>query len=74
MTRQNQPEPASRHTIAFVTFLGLLPLVYFIPRLVSQWLSVSQWVEVIITVAIIVPIMSYLILPGFTKLRAWLLS
>lgn len=53
----------SKHLIALITFIALIPLVYFIPPLVSQTISAPPLMLVVISVAIIVPVISYLILP-----------
>ena len=63
----------NRHLIAAVTFLALVPMVYFIPDLLATYLPGSKLHNVILSVGIIVPIISYLIIPGFvlmlTRLR-----
>ena len=53
----------SQHVIALITFLALLPLVYFIPEFVGQFLPAIKWLNVIVVVGIIVPIISYLVMP-----------
>jgi len=53
----------SKHTIALITFLALLPLVYFIPDFIGQFLPAIKWLNVIVVVAIIVPIISYGVMP-----------
>ena len=53
----------NRHLIALITFFALLPLVYFIPPAVATSISDQRWLVTIISVAIIVPIISYIILP-----------
>jgi hypothetical protein len=50
--------------MAVTTFLALLPLVYFVPDLVAQFLPAIKWLNVTVTVAIIVPIISYVVLPA----------
>ena len=59
----------NRHLIAFITFVALIPLVYFIPEWVSRFLIADRLGNVIISVAIIVPLISYLVLP---LTQAWL--
>ena len=56
--------PINQHVMALITFLALLPLVYFVPDLVAQFLPAIKWLNVTVTVAIIVPIISYVILPA----------
>ena len=53
----------SKHVIALITFLALLPLVYFIPDFVGQFLPAIKWLNVMVVVGIIVPIISYLVMP-----------
>jgi antibiotic biosynthesis monooxygenase (ABM) superfamily enzyme len=53
----------SKHTIALITFLALLPLVYFIPDFIGQFLPAIKWLNVIVVAAIIVPIISYGVMP-----------
>jgi hypothetical protein len=53
----------SQHTIALITFLALLPLVYFIPDLIAQFLPAIKWLNVMVVVGIIVPIISYGVMP-----------
>ncbi len=53
----------SKHTIALITFLALLPLVYFIPDFVGQFLPAIKWLNVTVVVGIIVPIISYAVTP-----------
>ena len=55
-----QIQEISQHVIALITFLTLLPLVYFIPDFVGQFLPAIKWLNVMIVVGIIVPIISYL--------------
>jgi antibiotic biosynthesis monooxygenase (ABM) superfamily enzyme len=56
--------PINQHVMAVTTFLALLPLVYFVPDLVAQFLPAIKWLNVTVTVAIIVPIISYVVLPA----------
>ena len=66
----------NRHLIALITFLTLIPLVYFIPRALEGYLMPSlielglplRFSITIIAVAIIVPIISYLVIPASMKL------
>ena len=53
----------SKHTMALFTFLALLPLVYFIPDFVEPFLPNIKWLKVLVVVGIIVPIISYVVLP-----------
>jgi len=53
----------NKHIIALITFLALVPLVYFIPDFVGQFLPAIKWLNVIVVVGIIVPIISYGVMP-----------
>ncbi len=57
----------SKHTVALLTYIGLLPLVYYIPPVIGSWLTGSvldhKLVTALISVTAIVPIISYLYLP-----------
>ena len=59
--------PPNRHIMAFTTYCGLLPLVYFIPPVVSKFVD-GRLTVTVISLALIVPIMSYLVLPTVGKL------
>ena len=59
-----QPKPISRHLMALLTFIALLPLVYFIPPWVATYVSTDHGWVTLISVGIIVPIISYLVLPS----------
>jgi len=56
-------QPISRHLITLITFLALLPLVYFIPDFVGQFLPKIKWLNVLVVVGVIVPIISYIVMP-----------
>ncbi len=60
----------NRHLVAFFTFIALLPLVYFVPPWVSQNVSSDRLIVTFTAVAVIVPIITYVALPGFF----WLLN
>ena len=47
-----------QHVMAFITFIVLVPLVYFIPDWVAPFLPDSKLINVIVAVGIIVPIIS----------------
>ncbi|PCK07154.1 MAG: hypothetical protein COA42_15800 [Alteromonadaceae bacterium] len=53
----------NRHLMAFVTFLSLVPMVYFVPDFVAQYTGGIKWLNVVVSVGIIVPIISYIIMP-----------
>ena len=54
----------NRHLVAFLTFVALLPLVYYVPPWLAQHVLNNQLVVTFLAVAIIVPIISYVALPG----------
>ncbi|NRB40000.1 MAG: hypothetical protein HRU20_16285 [Pseudomonadales bacterium] len=62
------PAKPNRHIMAFITFLALVPLVYFIPDLIAPFLPANKLLNVVVTIAIIVPIISYLIMPIAVKI------
>jgi len=64
MKKNSQTNPqTNQHIIALITFLGLVPLVYFIPEFVGQFLPAIKWLNVVVVVGIIVPIISYVLVP-----------
>lgn len=72
----------NRHLIALITFLTLIPLVYFIPPALDIYLKPLllklnlplQLSITIIAVAIIVPIISYIVIPTCMKLHGHLIN
>ena len=67
-----QLAPPSKHTVAFLTYIGLLPLVYYIPPLVSDLLTGTpiehKLATTLISVTLIVPLISYFYLPLVLKI------
>lgn len=59
----NTKQPPNKHIMALITFIVLVPLVYFIPYVIAQFLPAIKWVNVVVAVAIIVPIISYVVMP-----------
>lgn len=57
----------NRHVVALLTFIVLLPLVYFIPPWVISNITQDHLRVTIISVAFIVPIISYIALPCLIK-------
>ena len=53
----------NKHLMALLTFIALLPLVHFIPPLVMQYISQHQFAVTFISVAVIVPIVTYITMP-----------
>jgi len=60
--------PPNKHLIALIHYLALVPLVYFIPTSLQSYVPGNKLLEVCIIVAIIVPIISYLVMPITMKL------
>jgi uncharacterized membrane protein (DUF485 family) len=55
--------PPNKHLLALINYIALVPLVYFIPQWLGPYLPASQLIQVCIIVAIIVPIISYIVMP-----------
>lgn len=53
----------NKHLIALINYLALVPLVYFIPAWLQPYLPENEFLQVCIVVAIIVPIISYIVMP-----------
>lgn len=60
MTNSNTLNP---HVMPSITFLALVPLVYFIPDFIGQYLPEGKLLNVAVAVGIIVPIISYGVIP-----------
>ena len=63
-------QPAGKHLMATITFLGLLPLVYFIPDWIAEMITPHKFTVVFLSLLIIVPLMSYVIIPQSLKILA----
>ena len=57
-------QPPPRHKLALLTFVGLVAPVYFIPPLLAAVLPWSRLAIVLSSLALIVPLMTYVILPA----------
>lgn len=57
----------NKHILALINFVALVPLVYFVPEFVQQLLPDVKILQVVISVAVIVPIISYLVMPVSIK-------
>lgn len=69
---QRCPRPR-RYKLALLTFVGLLAPVYFLPPVLATVFSGPRLLTVSVTVAGIVALMTYIIMPVLTKLSArWL--
>lgn len=53
----------NKHLIAFINYLVLVPLVYFVPAWVNPHLPANKLLQVSVDVAIIVLIISYVVMP-----------
>jgi len=60
--------PPNKHLIALINYFTLIPLVYFIPLWLSPYLPANPLLQVCVVVAIIVPIISYVVMPIAMKL------
>ena len=66
-------KPPSRQKMALVTFTGLVAPVYFIPPLIKAYVTDTPILVTICSLAVIVPLMVYAIMPVLTRLfRPWL--
>jgi uncharacterized membrane protein (DUF485 family) len=55
--------PPNKHVIALINYFTLIPLVYFIPQWLGPYLPANPLLQVCIVVAIIVPFISYILMP-----------
>ncbi len=62
-SRSQSHQQINEHVMALITFLALVPLVYFIPDFVEPFLPAIKWLNVVVVVGIIVPIISYGVMP-----------
>ncbi|MEW6997229.1 hypothetical protein AADZ86_05970 [Colwelliaceae bacterium BS250] len=53
----------NKHLIALINYFALVPLVYFIPQWVHLMLPPNKFLQVCIDLVIIVPIISYIVMP-----------
>jgi antibiotic biosynthesis monooxygenase (ABM) superfamily enzyme len=64
----------NKHLLAIATYLSLLPLVFFLPKLLNPYLPENELARLMLLLAIIVPIVSYIILPSVVKALKYLKS
>ncbi|MCJ8319537.1 MAG: hypothetical protein MJK12_07875 [Colwellia sp.] len=57
----------NKHLIALINYVALVPLVYFIPEWIAPFLPANKLLQVCAVVAIIVPIISYIVMPIAVK-------
>jgi uncharacterized membrane protein (DUF485 family) len=55
--------PPNKHLLALINYIALVPLVYFIPQWLGPHLPENQLLQVCIIVAVIVPIIAYIVMP-----------
>ncbi len=67
MRPNKQVLPINQHAIAIFTFIILLPLVYYIPPWIIHNLTDNHLFVTVISLAIIVPVVSYVAMPLFNK-------
>lgn len=72
-TPSTNTKPPSREKMAFVTYLGLVPPVYFVPPLITEYVSADPLIGTLASLGVITPMMVYAIMPILTKVAArWL--
>ncbi|KTF16360.1 hypothetical protein [Pseudoalteromonas sp. 10-33] len=64
----NNVKKPNQHIIALISFLALIPLVYFIPDFIGRYVTDNKLLNVIVAVGIIVPLISYVVVPLSLKL------
>lgn len=57
----------NKHLVALINYIALVPLVYFIPQWLNPFLPNNELLQVAIIVAVIVPIISYIVMPVTMK-------
>ncbi|OUR95827.1 hypothetical protein A9Q84_15110 [Halobacteriovorax marinus] len=60
--------PQSKLKMSVITFVGLWPLVLFIPPLVEKLLGLKGFNLITLSTVIIVLLMTYWVMPGLMKL------
>lgn len=63
--------PPNKHLIAIINYVTLIPLVYFIPQWLNPYLPADPFLQVCIVVTIIVPIISYVVMPIVLKILTY---
>lgn len=72
-SEQSPCAPLPKHKMSVLAFLGLLLPVYFIPTALTRVLPDHPGLIKLVAVGIIVPLMSYLVMPVLTRVfRGWI--
>lgn len=72
-SEQSPCAPLPKHKMSVLAFLGLLLPVYFIPTALTRVLPDHPGLITLVAVGIIVPLMSYLVMPVLTRVfRGWI--
>ena len=68
--------PPPRHKMAFVTWLGIFPLVLLLSNLIAPWLApIHPVLSVLVVTALVVVLMTWAVMPVLTRLFAgWLFA
>lgn len=67
MKSSKQVLPPNQHVMATFTFSALLPLVYYIPPWLVHNVTDNHLFVTVLSLAIIVPVISYIALPLFFR-------
>jgi antibiotic biosynthesis monooxygenase (ABM) superfamily enzyme len=62
----------SKHLRVVFTYFWLIPLVYLLPDFFAQYLPPNKFLIVVVSLTIIVPLMSYIVVPVNIFLFGWL--
>lgn len=68
------PASLPRHKVAVLTFLGLIAPVYFIPSAIAATLPLGRLTVVVLSLALIVPLMTYVIMPALVRVFGFWLT
>jgi hypothetical protein len=67
MNKNESAISPGHHAKVFFTFVVLVPLVYYVPPWVLHNVTSHHFLSTVLALAIIVPIVSYVVMPGFVK-------
>jgi hypothetical protein len=65
----NNNNKVNKHVNTLITYLVLVPLVYFVPEILKDVLPDNKLLSVMVVVGIIVPVISYLVMPFVEYVR-----